>query len=65
MWEDIISAFSRAEAIEDGVLIDVTEMGREAGFRFPVAVTEALWNNYIVPPPDVKGQDEREGFGMC
>ena len=27
----------RAQALEDGVLVDVSETAREAGFRFPVA----------------------------
>jgi hypothetical protein len=40
---EVISAYSRNEALEDGVLIDVSEMAREAGFRLPVALTEALW----------------------
>jgi hypothetical protein len=40
---EVISAYSRNEALEDGVLIDVSEMAREAGFRLPVAITEALW----------------------
>lgn len=39
----VISAYSRATAIEDGVLVDVSEMGAEAGFKVPVAVTAAVW----------------------
>ncbi len=39
---DLISAYSRADALKDGVLIDVSSMAREAGFRYPVAVTQAL-----------------------
>lgn len=40
---DIISRYTRAEAIEDGELIDVTETAREAGFTVPVARTRAAW----------------------
>ena len=43
----IISSYSRAEAIEDGVLIDVSSSAREAGFRFPVALTCAVWNHCV------------------
>jgi len=39
----IISSYSRAQAIEDGVLIDVTSMAREAGFEWPAALTHAAW----------------------
>jgi hypothetical protein len=39
----LISRYTRAEAIADGVLIDVSERAREAGFTVPVAVTAAVW----------------------
>ncbi|QCM14328.1 hypothetical protein CFBP6625_28225 (plasmid) [Agrobacterium tumefaciens] len=41
--EDVISAYTRAQGIADGVLVDVTETAREAGFRIPVALTRAAW----------------------
>ena len=43
-----ISVYTRAQAIEDGVLVDVSQMAKEAGFLLPVAVTQALWDKYIV-----------------
>ena len=39
----VISTYSRAQAIDDGVLIDAGSMAREAGFKWPVAVTSAAW----------------------
>lgn len=51
-----IYSYTRKQAIEDGVLVDVTETAREAGFRFPVAVTANVWYDYIVPPEDGGGQ---------
>ena len=42
--ENIIDSYTRAEAIEDGVLVDISELAREAGFVFPVAITSALYN---------------------
>jgi hypothetical protein len=41
--DDLISAYSRADALEDGTLIDVTDTAREAGFRYPVAMTRAAF----------------------
>jgi hypothetical protein len=38
---EIISRDSRADAIRDGVLIDVSATAREAGFEYPVALTAA------------------------
>ena len=39
----IISTYTRKEAINDGVLKDVSETAKEAGFKIPVAVTLAVW----------------------
>ncbi len=40
----VIYSYTRAQAIADVVLVDVTEMAKEAGFQLPVAITEALEN---------------------
>lgn len=40
---DVIYAYSRAQALADGVLVDVTATAQEAGFVWPVAVTAAVW----------------------
>ncbi|MGD2156090.1 MAG: DNA repair protein RadC [Anaerolineales bacterium] len=40
-WE-LIHSYTRAQALEDGVLVDVSSMAREAGFRFPTAITADL-----------------------
>jgi hypothetical protein len=47
--DDVIFSYSRAQAIEDGVLIDVTSTAQEMGIRYPVAVTAALYNSIIEP----------------
>jgi hypothetical protein len=54
----LIFSYSRGEAIADGVLIDVTETAREAGFRYPVAMTAAAWATCVEIPEGVTGQDE-------
>ena len=38
LFGPVIYAYTRAQAIEDGVLADVTETAKEAGFKLPVAV---------------------------
>ena len=57
----VIFSYTRAQAIEDGVLIDLTEWAKETGFRIPVACTSTVWHQYIVPPEGTKelGQSER------
>ena len=39
-----ISIYTRAQAIEDGVLVDITEQAKQQRFVFPVAMTSALWD---------------------
>jgi len=55
---EYISSYSRAQAIDDGVLIDVSETAREAGFVFPVAVTQGVWQTWI-DPHGLEFQDEQ------
>lgn len=40
-----IHVYTRAQAIADGVLVDVSAMAREAGFRVPVAMTSDAWED--------------------
>lgn len=58
---NVIFRYTRAQAIEDGVLIDLTEWAKETGFRIPVACTAAVWHGFIVPPQGARelGQCER------
>ncbi|MCS5712781.1 hypothetical protein HT99x_015180 [Candidatus Berkiella aquae] len=44
---EMIYAYSRAQAIEDGELVDVSDMAKRSGFKIPVAVTRAVWVQYI------------------
>ena len=59
-FDPAIFAYTRAQAIEDGILVDVSETAREAGFNIPVAVTRAVWDRIIALPDGYQGfQDER------
>jgi len=57
----VIHTYTRAQAIEDGVLIDVSEMARQAGFKVPVAVTQGLWGEFITPPAAVVHCQDQAG----
>lgn len=51
---ELIFSYTRAQALADGVLFDVTKMAREAGFTIPVAITAAVKGEYVsLPKPDV------------
>ena len=55
---DLIYSYSRAQAIEDGVLIDVTAKAQEAGFKIHTVVTDNLFHTYIEPPAGLKGEGQ-------
>ena len=52
----VIYSYNRAQALEDGVLADVTEVAKQVGFRFPVAITDALHERLRPSQHDI-GQD--------
>ena len=47
LFGEVISVYTRAQALADGVLIDAGAMAAEAGFRFPVAITAAAWADCV------------------
>lgn len=47
IFGETIHSYSRAQAIEDGVLVDVTGTAKEAGFTCPVAMTRAAWADCV------------------
>lgn len=47
IFGDVIHAYSRANAIEDGFLVDVTTTAKEAGFKCPVAITREAWEQFV------------------
>jgi Family of unknown function (DUF6573) len=57
----IIYSYSRKQALEDGVLVDLTELAKTMGFLIPVACTAAVWHQYVEPPESSRasGQSER------
>jgi hypothetical protein len=47
IFGEVISVYTRAQALADGVLIDTGPMAREAGFCWPVAMTAAAWQDCV------------------
>ena len=54
----IIYAYTRSQAVADGVQVEVTKTAQEAGIRIPVFLTRAVYDAYVTVPPNVQGQDE-------
>jgi DNA repair protein RadC len=40
--DEVIYSYTRSQALADGVLVDVSQMASEAGFRYPTAITADL-----------------------
>lgn len=58
LFGDYVSVYTRAQAIEDGVLINVSPLASEAGFKFPVAITPGAWAECVAVRAEDTGQDQ-------
>ena len=52
----VIFAYTRADALADGVLRDISKLAQEAGIRYPTAMTAAAWAATVEPPADCPAQ---------
>lgn len=59
--DNLIFAYTRAQAIEDGVLIDVSQVAKEAGIKFPTAVTAAVWADFVKVPDGMEHCQDESG----
>ena len=55
---EIIYTYTRAQAVADGVQVEVTKTAQEAGIRFPVFLTRTVYDSFVTVPPGVTAQDE-------
>ena len=53
-----IHIYTRAQALADGGQVEVTKTAQEAGIRFPVFLTRAVYDQFVAVPPGMTGQDE-------
>jgi hypothetical protein len=55
---ELIYSYTRAQALQDGVLIDLSERARQNGIQYPTACTAGVWALIeTIPEPD---RDMRE-----
>lgn len=55
---DVVYSYTRKQAIADGVQVEVSKVAAEAGIKYPVFLTQTVFDAYVAVPPDVSGQDE-------
>ena len=54
----VIYSYTRAQAVADGLQVEVTKTTREAGISFPVFLTRTVFDSFVAIPPGVSCQDE-------
>jgi len=55
---EVFYSYTRAQAVADGVQVDVSKVAAEAGIRFPVFLTRTVFDSFVTVPEGVTGQDE-------
>jgi hypothetical protein len=58
LFGPVIYTYTRAQAVADGVQVEVTKTAQEAGIKFPVFITRTVFDAYVTVPDSVTGQDE-------
>ena len=61
IFGDVISRYTRKQAIKDGVLVDVSKTAKEAGFTWPMALTQAVFEQYVAVLSQRGGQQDESG----
>ena len=56
-----IHTYTRAQALADGQLVDASTLAREAGLRWPTALTCAAWARCVALPADYQGCQDVTG----
>lgn len=57
---EVISVYTRQQALEDGTLVDVTQTAKEAGFTLPTVVTHNVWERCVRVPDGLEGLGQSE-----
>ena len=60
MAVDPAYAGSRVQAIAEGTIIDVSDLGRQVGFKWPVAMTKAVWEDSVAWSDEDSGQQVQQ-----
>jgi hypothetical protein len=55
---EVINAYTRAQAVADGLQVEVSKIAQEAGIRFPVFLTRGVYDQFVTVPEGVTEQDE-------
>jgi hypothetical protein len=57
-FDPVIITYTRKQALADGVQVDASQLAAEAGFKIPVFLTAAVYEQFVKVPEGVTCQDE-------
>ena len=60
----VVYSYTRAQAVADGVQVEVTKTAQQAGIKYPMFLTRAVWDAYVAVPEGVTAQDESGSDGL-
>jgi hypothetical protein len=55
---ELVYPYTQAQAVADGLQVEVSNVAAEAGIRFPVFLTRTVFDAFVTVPEGVTGQDE-------
>ena len=58
LFGPVVYAYTRSQAVADGLQIEVTQTAKEAGIKYPVFLTRSVFERFVAVPEGVTGQDE-------
>ena len=61
LFGPVIYAYTRRQALQDGQQVAIGSIAREAGFKFPVFMTRAAWDECVTVPPGMEGWQDENG----
>ncbi len=62
IFGDVIDVYSTKDAIADGFLVPVNpSASKEAGIKFPVYLSRAAWDKYVVVPKGFEHEQDESG----
>lgn len=63
--DEVIFSYSRKQALEDGLLVDAAEVGKQAGFKVPLALTRAVWDHCVAWSGDGSQDEQGRLWDVC
>jgi len=61
----VIYAYTRKQALADGVQVDISRLASSLGYKVPVFITATVFDKYVKIPAGVEGEGRDEADFLC